>query len=50
MSKNPIKRMLLERKIKEYFAKHPKSQRVVIKTDLGEGKTIWKVTKLAERI
>lgn len=50
MKNSPIKRALLERKIKEYFSKHPKSKSVVIKTDLGEGKTVWRVTKEASRI
>ncbi len=41
-----IEKDLLIRKINEYFSKHPKSNSVIIKTELmGLGKTSWKVTR-----
>lgn len=40
-----IKKDLLRRKIQEYFTKYPKSKSVIIKTDIGHAKTLWKVVR-----
>jgi hypothetical protein len=40
-----IEKDLLMKKIVEYFSKSPKRKSVIIKSNLGSGKTTWKVTK-----
>lgn len=45
MKKNVIKKYLLSRKIKEYFSKHPSAKSVVVKSDVGNAKTLWRVVK-----
>lgn len=50
MKKNTVKKGLLQRKIKEYFSAHPKATSLIVKTNLGENKTVWKVTRQSGRI
>jgi hypothetical protein len=45
MSKDLVKMELLRRKINEHFTKNPDSKSVIIKANLDEGKTAWKVTR-----
>lgn len=42
---NVIKRKLLQKKINEFFSKNPKSNSIIVKTNIGGNKTIWKVEK-----
>lgn len=43
--KNVVKKDLLRRKIQEYFSKNPKAKSVIVKADVGEAKTLWKVVR-----
>lgn len=42
---NVVKKNLLYRKIKEYFSKNPKATSLIVKADVGENKTLWKVVR-----
>lgn len=48
-NRNVVKKDLLRRKIKEYFEKNPNAKSVIVKANVGELKTIWKVTKESKR-
>jgi len=43
--KEIVKKDLLRRKINEYFSKNPNSNSVIIRADVGDMKTHWKVVK-----
>jgi len=45
-----VKKDLLRRKIREHFSKRPNSNSVIVKADIGDRKTIWRATKLANGI
>ena len=44
-SNSIVKKDLLRRKINEYFTKHPNAKSVIIETDIGENKTVWRVVR-----
>jgi hypothetical protein len=43
--KDIVKKDLLRRKICEHFSKNPNAESVIIKADIGDMKTLWKVVK-----
>jgi hypothetical protein len=44
-SRDLVKKDLLRRKIQEHFGKHPESKSVIVKADVGDVKTIWRVQR-----